>query len=123
MTNTWSITTGRDACFRCGGELCAMLHVPPEFAGWPAGSLGEGTFRRVPLCQRCDGDEPSAQGVLAFFALHPQLDADNIKEFEVLLSQWLRRLPPARVVDAEAFKRDVEAWQRGDFDDDPLPEG
>lgn len=117
---TWSVETNDTRCHRCQGRLHLLLRVPPELARWPVGSLGEGTVRLVPLCPRCHSGEPSAQGLLAFFAVHPSVDDANVAEFAALVNEWLHNLPVPKTFDAEAFERDVAAWYRGDFDDSEI---
>ncbi|MGI5215091.1 DUF6300 family protein [Plantactinospora sp. CA-290183] len=113
----WSIETNDTRCHQCEGGLYLMLRLPPELARWPAGSLGEGTNRLVPLCPWCHGDEPLAQGLLAFFAVHPSVDDANVTEFVSLVNEWLLNLPIPEAFDAKAFELDVAAWHRGDFDE------
>ena len=114
---TWSVETSDPRCPRCGGKLHVLLRVPPDLARWPAGSLSEGTMRLVPLCPHCDKEEPSAQGLLAFFVVHTAIDDENVADFAALVSEWVHHLPPPQRVDPVAFERDIAAWRRGDFDD------
>jgi hypothetical protein len=113
----WSLETGDLRCRRCLGKLYARLRLPPEYAGWPAGSFGEGTTRVVQICPDCDSAEPSAQGILAFFVLHPTIDEENAADFGALVNEWIANLPRPKSVDPRAFEEDVAAWERGDFDD------
>jgi hypothetical protein len=117
MEVPWSIEARSVECHRCQGELHAAVKLPASLAGWPDGALGSGTFRIVTLCPRCDRLEPSAQGLLAFFALHREICDANLVEFGVLVQEWVHRHPPPRHVDLVAFEEDVEAWRRGDYDD------
>jgi hypothetical protein len=75
----------------------------------------------VPVCPRCDSNEPSLQGLLAFFALHETLSDDTVEEFAALVNEMIHRLPPARTVDPAAFEAELAAWRRGEFDEGPIP--
>src|SRR2546430_17061593 len=93
---SWSVETNESHGPRCQGSLHMLLRVPPDLARWQAGSLGEGTTRLVSLCPRCDSNEPSAQGLLAFFAVHPAVDDSNVAAFASLVNEWIHNLPIAR---------------------------
>lgn len=115
-TPRWSVETNDPSCHRCRGSLYLLLRVPPELARWPAGALGEGTVRLVPLCPRCDRDEPSAQGLLAFFGVHQTISEENAADFAALVNEWVDQLPIPKTADPAAFERDVAAWHRGELD-------
>jgi hypothetical protein len=115
MTENWSVETDDLECHRCGGPLHAMLRIPGGRGNRSEASPGLPTIRLVPLCGRCDRNEPTMQGLLAFFALHPHIRERNIDEFAALLHEALDRIPPSRVIDPEAFEREAEAWRNGEF--------
>lgn len=106
----WDVDTATAACHRCLGDLCLRLKTTVE--GDPP------TVRIVPLCPRCDVNAPEAQGLLAFFALHPAVEGGTVDEFAALVAEWVAVLPPPRVVDPAAFEEDVAAFLSGYFDDD-----
>lgn len=98
------------SCHRCLGDLLLAARVPHPCL--------DNCIHIQPLCPRCHADDPTAQGLLAFFALYAAIDEDNASTFDQLVGQWLESVPPPRSVDPEAFERDIAAWRRGDFDHD-----
>ncbi|MFC9472706.1 DUF6300 family protein [Nocardia sp. NPDC056952] len=74
-------------CHRCGDSLILAIRVPHGFHR-ADGELVSGT-RTVPLCRVCDRDDPVAQGVLAFFAFHEQIDATTVGEGGTILTEWI----------------------------------
>jgi hypothetical protein len=90
--------------------LYLLVRVP-----YPQG--GQSYSRVVPLCPRCDVDDPNSQALLAFFAFHSRAEAGAAEGFAALVEEWVQNLPPRPVVGDAAFDADVEAYRRGDFDD------
>lgn len=107
MTAPLDVDTDAGACHRCLGDLCLRLKVTTP--GDPP------TVRIVPLCRRCDVDVPEAQGLLAFFTLHPAVDVGTVAVFATLAAEWLTHLPPPRTVDPAVFEADVAAALNGYF--------
>lgn len=100
-------------CPRCAGQLLLSLRLPhPGFAPDLAGIF----LRIVTLCPVCDLDTAHAAGLLAFFALHAEVDLDNAGEFVLLLHQWLDRIPPPPRLDPQVVEAEWQAWRRGDYD-------
>ena len=98
------------ACHRCLGPLLLAARMPhPRLAN---------CVYIQPLCPRCHIDDPGAQGLLAFFAVHSAVDEKNARTFNELVRQWLDGVSPPGAVDAETFEREIEAWHRGEFDSD-----
>lgn len=95
------------ACHRCGGELYLTATVAhPSLPG-----------RRVlPLCPRCDANDPAAQGILAFFAVHSVVDSDMFAQMRELVAGWVaaRRARPSGV-DTTVLDADVGAWRAGEL--------
>jgi hypothetical protein len=76
-------TPGR--CHRCGGPALLRIQVPDP--DWP----GDAARRVLVLCPLCNGHEPHADGLRAFFTLYPTLTVDNAGEFRTLIDQWIAR--------------------------------
>jgi hypothetical protein len=96
------------ACPHCGTEVIFAVDRPhPRIAG---------TVHRTLLCPRCSLDDPAAQDLLFFFAVHPKLEQSQLGVFQELVQQWLTALPDPPEVSAQDFEDDVAAWRRGDFD-------
>ncbi|WBC01119.1 DUF6300 family protein [Micromonospora sp. WMMA1976] len=96
-------------CPRCATELLLSMDRPhPRFLN---------TIYRRNLCPRCDAADPIAHGILAFFTVHRRVTEDNIAVFETLLREWIERTAEPPSVSPEAFAEDIEAFNRGDFDD------
>lgn len=74
-------------CHRCDGPLLASIRVPHQFCRADGGVV-EG-LRTVTLCRHCDGEDPSAQGVFAFFALHERIESEHVREAGDLLREWI----------------------------------
>lgn len=80
---------GVGSCHRCGdAELLLVTRVPHTITG-VEGVPVAGT-RGVGLCATCDRDDPDAQGVLAFFAVHEAVADDSVDTVAQLLDEWAR---------------------------------
>jgi hypothetical protein len=51
----------------------------------------------VGLCPVCDRDDPRAQGLLAFFAVHETVTDATVESVAALLEEWTRRTAARRV--------------------------
>ncbi len=101
-------------CPRCGGEGLLSARMPPGWRGGN-GSAADGTAEVV-LCPRCDADDPGAAPLVLFFAVHGEVTGPTTEEFAALLRGWAsRRRTP---VDQVALERDLQAWRRGELDND-----
>ncbi|MGV9679174.1 DUF6300 family protein [Nocardia sp. NPDC003482] len=83
----YEVTTGEVHCHRCGRPALLTARVPHRFQR-DDGTVVEGA-RTVVLCSVCDGGDPDAQGVLAFFALHESVDSDNVESAGSLIGEWI----------------------------------
>ena len=73
----------------------------------------------MPLCPSCDRDDPAAQGLLAFFAVHQAVADDELLSVAVLITEWIDRIA-ARDRDAgetsdAALGDDYLRWVDGDL--------
>jgi hypothetical protein len=101
------------ACPRCGdGDVIAVLRMP---YGWTTdrGGRANGSCE-VPLCTRCDADDPSAGPVVVYFAVHETAMSETVDQLAALLNRWIERARPPRP-DPDALDAEVEAWYRGDL--------
>jgi hypothetical protein len=48
--------------------------------------------RRIGLCSRCDREDPEAQGLLAFFAVHEAVTDATMPSVAELLAEWTDRV-------------------------------
>ncbi len=103
------------SCPRCGGEGLLSALVPH---GWlnNRGVAVRGT-RAVVLCPRCDADDPAAAPLVLFFAVHGQVASETAEEFASLLRNWASQAQ-APSVDQAALDAEVQAWHRGELDED-----
>lgn len=102
------VFTGLRPCHRCGGDLYLAAVVPhPTMPG----------SRVLVLCPRCDANDPVAQELLAWFAVHGPLNAQDVATVQPVAFRWWAMkqaeepgVPESQIVD------DIEAWRRGEFD-------
>lgn len=103
------VTPVEKACHRCGGELYLTATVPhPSLPG----------SRLLPLCPRCDADDPAAHGVLAFFAAYGRVDLDTYPQLLQLVEEWIaaKQAQPTEISadqmadEAESLRRDGD-WR------------
>lgn len=110
---TWTVEISDQPCHVCGSPLLLSLRLPhPGFAPDLAGVY----TRIVSLCANCDRKTEAAQGLLAFFVVHADVDEGNVREFGALLRQWMDRLPDPPRLDPQAVEAEWEAWRSGEFD-------
>jgi hypothetical protein len=46
-------------------------------------------YRTIPLCARCDANDPAAQGILAMHAVHPRIDVTTVDAAGQLILEWV----------------------------------
>ncbi|MBC6471142.1 DUF6300 family protein [Actinomadura alba] len=112
MDVTLGVEPGR-ACPRCGdGHIIAVLRMP---YGWTTarGVRAHGSCE-VPLCTRCDGDDPVTGPIVAYFAVHEVATPETADRLAVLLNRWIGQVRPP-TLDQDALEAEVEAWYRGDL--------
>lgn len=76
------------SCHRCQGPLLLVVRVPHSFV--PTHDERVDGTRGVGLCPACDRDDPSAQGPLAYFALHETIEDET--EVVSLIEEWAVRV-------------------------------
>ncbi|MFF2305898.1 DUF6300 family protein [Streptomyces sp. NPDC058128] len=101
-------------CARCSGETLFRAEFPHSWKN-AAGQEVSG-IRSADLCPACDRGEPSADALLALFAVDGQLGTGNMTVFTDLLGAWVD-VVRNRVVDMERLDAEHEAWRRGELDD------
>ncbi|MGQ0717047.1 MAG: DUF6300 family protein [Pseudonocardiales bacterium] len=102
------------SCHRCLQPPLLAVRVPHSFArpdhvevrGW----------RTVPLCPRCDRDDPAAQGVLAFFTVYETITEDNVRDAGAVLHQWIEHIAahPPTCTDAD-LNEEIRQWEAGEL--------
>lgn len=72
--------------------------------------------RTVTLCPSCHRDDPAAQGVLAFFALHERITADSLDDAAPLIDEWIHHVisNPSTYTDAD-LDDDIRQWCAGEM--------
>jgi hypothetical protein len=78
---------GDTRCPRCAGRLCLTASIGQGVH--PAAPQGRGRERTLALCQTCDALNPSAQPLLAYFAEHGSVQAQDMAQVSELLGHWL----------------------------------
>ena len=110
----------RITCHRCGGELILQARVPrPARDGDPF----QGTYNTVGLCTVCDRDDPAAQGILAFFTVHPEITDTTTHTAAALIDEWANRMSARTIkpsdADADHARRqddeDFLRWENGEY--------
>lgn len=111
-----TIAIRRDlTCHRCGSPALLAVRLPANES-----QPGETTDAHAgaQLCRVCDGNQPAAQGLLAFLTFYDRITVEHAGEFHQLLGEWVAHLrsAPRSTVTPGDFDADLAAWMRGDFD-------
>lgn len=101
-------------CHLCGGGLLFSVRVPTQLE-WAGGQSVAGS-RTATLCPRCHRDDPTAQGVLAFFAVHERITHETVHEAGAVIREWIERVmknPPTYT--DEDLEEDIRRWEAGEM--------
>ncbi|MFB7312536.1 DUF6300 family protein [Streptomyces sp. NPDC056192] len=99
-------------CPRCGGPGPVSAQFPHSWtnaSGEQVPGIREATLYRV-----CDRDEPAAEGLLAFFALHKTLKPSELETFHDLSAAWVA-VARARHVDQQQLADEYERSRNGEL--------
>ncbi|MFG2598607.1 DUF6300 family protein [Streptomyces sp. NPDC048462] len=103
---------GLPACGVCGQPPMLRVSFP---SSWNNARGQEVSGRREALlCPRCERGAPSAENLLAFFAVDGQLDMANAEVFSELLGVWVEDVRKRRVDTAELAAQE-EQFRRGEL--------
>lgn len=103
MTDVKVRAAGGTRCGSCAEALYLTAQVP-----LPRSSR----TRTVGLCPQCDAGRPETQGLLAYFAEHPQVRPEDLHRVSELVGRWLEALTERADRDS-SLAADVEAWWAG----------
>ncbi|MEU0836030.1 DUF6300 family protein [Streptomyces sp. NPDC005969] len=97
-------------CARCGGPG----RVSARFSHSWKNASGEEVpgIREATLCPVCDRDEPTADGLLAFFTVHKTLEPSELETFHNLAAAWVA-VARARQVDQQQLDDEYERSHNG----------
>ena len=102
-------------CHRCTGPVTLLAQVSHHLTASGGASVGH---RTIGLCPTCDHDDPDAQGILAFFAVHETVTDDNLPTVAQLIEEWTTRAasrttahPEHRAEDERADYEDYLRWR------------
>ncbi|MFF3359294.1 DUF6300 family protein [Streptomyces sp. NPDC002917] len=99
-------------CPRCGGPGPVSARFPHS---WKNASCEEVPgMREATLCPVCDRDEPAADKLLAFFAVHKTLEPSELETFHNLSSAWVA-VARARHVDQQQLADEYERSCNGEL--------
>ncbi|WP_406433624.1 DUF6300 family protein [Streptomyces sp. NBC_01589] len=99
-------------CARCGG---AGLFSARFSHSWKNASCEEVPgMREATLCPVCDRDEPAADKLLAFFAVHKTLEPSELETFHNLSAAWVA-VARARHVDQQQLADEYERSRNGEL--------
>lgn len=89
-----------------------MLRVPH---GWRTeqGTEVKGTAE-IPLCARCDVNDPITGPIATFFAVHDVATVRSVDVLARLIQRWVENAR-APCVDQAALDAEIDAWYRGDL--------
>jgi hypothetical protein len=99
-------------CTRCGGAALLRARFPYSWRN-ARGETVAG-IREAELCPACDRGKPTADELLALFAVDEQLDLDNVETFGGLVAAWVESLRQ-ETVDLVALADEHERWHRGEL--------
>lgn len=103
-------------CGRCGGAVLLTVQVPYAMP-LPGGGESEGR-RTVALCPNCDAHDPAATGVLAFFTVHPEINADTLSDV-VVIREWIdHHIHNPPVYTDETLDQEIADWRDEQTSDD-----
>lgn len=108
-------SSGDLPCPRCSGTSYLTVQIPHPSYLYPQ-DRPVSAMINFRLCPRCDADNPHAHGLLAYFACHGTVRADDIDGFASLVNEWVSSLSVIPKVTPEKFEADVNAYRRGEFD-------
>jgi uncharacterized protein DUF6300 len=103
-------------CVRCGAQALLVGEATCQYLETSGETLRK---HRIVLCSWCDRHDTAAGALITFFAVHGAVTTRNANEFLALVNAWAVKVQTIQV-DMEALERDVQAWHRGEFDDEPL---
>lgn len=83
----------------------------PDVMPLPDGGEAQ-VHRTIPLCPRCDSDDPAAQGILALHAVHPRIDVTTAEAAGQLIHEWVHAVVArARPIYTDEMLRDeIRGW-------------
>lgn len=111
-------TTGDLTCHRCEGPLLLAVQVPHSFTR-ADGHVVSGQ-RTVGLCERCDREDPAAQGVLAFFTVHEAITEDTVHDSGPVLVEWMNHVQTHSPVYTDTdLDEEIRQWEAGELETPP----
>ncbi|WP_420313620.1 DUF6300 family protein [Actinopolymorpha alba] len=101
------------ACPRCRTHnLLAVLSLPDT---WTNASGNQArVISDVPLCARCDADDPFAGPVVTYFAVHGSAQPETAPHLARCLLRWIEHARPPKP-DRNVLNAEAEAWYCGDL--------
>lgn len=105
--------TGDLHCRRCGTALLLAAQVPTTMSIEGGEVAGR---RTVELCPRCDRDDPAAQGVLAYFAVHERIEKATVDSAGHVVREWIDHIiaNPPTYTDAD-LDDEIRLWEAGEM--------
>ncbi|MEV0036570.1 DUF6300 family protein [Streptomyces sp. NPDC050804] len=99
-------------CSLCGGETLLRASFPHSWKN----ARGEDVdgIREAVLCPACDHGEPTADELLALFAVDNQIGFSNVEVFGALVAAWVEFVRH-REVNMAQLDEEQERWRRGDL--------
>lgn len=91
-----------------------MLHARVPHILSRADGSGVGGTRGAVLCGGCDRDDPDAQGLLAFFALHETVTDETLSSVTALIRDWAERVIQRLDIQREEIAREIDEYLNGD---------
>ncbi|MGY4920292.1 DUF6300 family protein [Streptomyces sp. 900116325] len=99
-------------CPRCGGSGPVSAQFPYSWTN-ASGEAVPG-IREATLCPVCDRDEPAADRLLAFFAVHKTLEPSELGTFHNLSTAWVA-IARARKVNQQQLADEYERSRNGEL--------
>ncbi|WP_329453526.1 DUF6300 family protein (plasmid) [Streptomyces sp. NBC_01724] len=99
-------------CPRCGEPGPVSAQFPHSWTN-ASGKEVPG-IREAMLCPVCDRDEPAADRLLAFFAVHKTLGLSELETFHDLTAAWVA-VARARQVDQQQLADEYERSRNGEL--------
>lgn len=93
-------------CNRCSGKSYLAVRIPHPTAP---------SMMTFTLCPRCDADNAKAHGLLAYFAYHSAVEADQLDDFAFLVLEWAHSLAQPSQVPPEKGEEDWKLFRSDDY--------